>query len=79
MLVAQAQWLPNYAPQAIEAARKRLAEHEANGTQVKLLDTQGAARLHTRTVEEIASDAEAKASAKTSDKGVPVSSEEASH
>jgi alpha-galactosidase len=79
MLVAQAQWLPNYAPQAIEAARKRLAEHEANGTRVKLLDTQGVARLHTRTVEEIASDAEAKASAKTSDKGVPVSSEEASH
>jgi alpha-galactosidase len=54
MLVAQAQWLPNYAPDEIEAARARLEAHEANGTRVKLVQTEGAARLHTRTVEEMA-------------------------
>jgi alpha-galactosidase len=54
MLVAQAQWLPNYAPEAIEAARARLAAHVAHGTRVKLSQTEGAARLHTRTVEEMA-------------------------
>ena len=69
MLVAQAQWLPNYRPEDISAAEKRLAEHEANGTRVKLVQTEGAARLHTRTVEEIAADREARETAKTSDKG----------
>jgi alpha-galactosidase len=54
MLVAQAQWLPNYAPAEIEAASARLAAHEAAGTRVKLRQTQGAARLHTRTIEEMA-------------------------
>jgi alpha-galactosidase len=58
MLVAQAQWLPNYAQQ-IAAARDRLQTHEANGTRVKLRQTEGAARLHTRTVEEMARDKEA--------------------
>ena len=58
MLVAQAAWLPNYAPEAIEAARARLTAHEANGTRVKLRQTEGAARLHTRTVEEMARDSE---------------------
>ncbi|MEO8398138.1 MAG: alpha-galactosidase, partial [Chloroflexota bacterium] len=53
MLVAQAQWLPNYAA-SIEGARKRLAAHEANGTRVKMKQTEGAVRLHTRTVEELA-------------------------
>lgn len=52
MLVAQAQWLPNYADE-IDAARARLEAHEANGTRVKLHQTEGAARLHTRTVEEM--------------------------
>jgi alpha-galactosidase len=55
MLVAQAQWLPNYAGE-IEAARSRLEAHEANGTRVKLRQTEGVARLHTRTVEEMARD-----------------------
>jgi alpha-galactosidase len=55
MLVAQAQWLPNYAGE-IEAARTRLEAHEANGTRVKLSQTEGAARLRTRTVEEMARD-----------------------
>ncbi len=53
LLVAQAQWLPNYAHE-IDAARARLAAHEVNGTRVKLRETQGAARLPTRTVEELA-------------------------
>lgn len=69
LLVAQAEWLPNYATEDIEAARQRLAEHEANGTRVKLIETEGAARLHTRTVEELAKDKAAQATAKTSDKG----------
>ena len=69
MLVAQAEWLPNYAIEEIEAARQRLADYEANGTRVQLITTEGAARLHTRTVEELAADEAAKATARTSDKG----------
>ncbi|MBI5959838.1 MAG: alpha-glucosidase/alpha-galactosidase [Chloroflexi bacterium] len=53
MLVAQAEWLPNYANE-IEAARARLAAHVKDGSRVKLHQTEGAARLHTRTVEEMA-------------------------
>jgi len=53
MLVAQAQWLPNYSG-SIAGAQARLDAHEANGTRVKLRQTEGAARLHTRTVEEMA-------------------------
>src|SRR5690606_27951116 len=46
MLVAQAQWLPNYSPASIDAAKQRLLAHEANGTRVVLHDDwQGAARL----------------------------------
>jgi alpha-galactosidase len=56
MLVAQAEWLPQYA-EAIPAARARLADAERNGTRVKLRETQGAARLHTKTVEEMAAQA----------------------
>ncbi len=69
LLVAQAQWLPNYATEEIEAARQRLAAHEARGTRVKLLETVGAARLHTRSVEELARDKAAQEMARTSDKG----------
>ena len=47
MVVAQAQWLPQYAG-AIEAARTRLA----NST-VKTRDWQGAARKTVRSVEEL--------------------------
>lgn len=54
LLVAEAQWLPNYAASAIDAARARLAAHDASGTRVRLRSTQGAARLHTRSVEEMA-------------------------
>ncbi len=56
MLVAQARWLPQYRD-AIAAAGKRLAEARAAGT---LLPTRegyrGAARLHTRSVAEMAAD-----------------------
>lgn len=46
MLVAQAQWLPNYSPDAIASAEARLIDHETNGTRVQLRhDWQGAARL----------------------------------
>ena len=69
LLVAQAEWLPNYATAEIEAARQRLAAHEARGTRVKLLDTKGAARLQTRSVAELADDKLAQATARTSDKG----------
>ena len=69
MLVAQAQWLPQYAKE-IPAAKARLAEHEQRGTRVKLRQTTGAVRLHVKTVEELARDkAEARANASAADKG----------
>ncbi len=69
MLVAQAEWLPNYAD-SIPAARERLAAHERNGTRVALREWRGAARLETRTVAQMAQDrAEARANADAADKG----------
>jgi alpha-galactosidase len=69
MLIAQAQWLPQYAAE-IPAAQARLAEAEASGKRVKTLDTQGVARLHTKTVAEMAADkAAASANAGAADKG----------
>jgi alpha-galactosidase len=69
MLVAQARWLPQYADE-IPAAALRLAKAEAAGARVKLWDWEGAARLHTKTVEEMAADrAAAMANAAASDKG----------
>ncbi|MCY4246779.1 MAG: alpha-glucosidase/alpha-galactosidase, partial [Chloroflexi bacterium] len=53
MLVAQAQWLPNYAPAEVAAAQQRLERHEAAGTRVQLRQTQGAARLRARSIEEL--------------------------
>lgn len=69
LLVAQAEWLPNYATAAIEAARARLKQHERSGTRVALRETAGAARLPTRSVEQLAADKLAQATARTSDKG----------
>lgn len=70
MLVAQRQWLPNYKPADIDAAAARLAAHEKSGTRVKLLNTQGAARIHTKTVAEMAQDKEAsRKNAQAADKG----------
>jgi len=69
MLVAQAQWLPNYEAE-IPAAKARLEQAERNGTRVKLAQTAGAARLHTKTVEEMAADRQAAAAnASAADKG----------
>ena len=69
MLVAQAEWLPQYAGQIKDAAR-RLDDAEADGTRVKRVETEGAARLHTATVEEMTAKAEeSRANAQAADKG----------
>jgi alpha-galactosidase len=69
MLVAQAEWLPNFAHE-IGNAKARLDKAERNGTRVRLVQTQGAARLHTKTVEEMSADkAAAVANAAAADKG----------
>ncbi len=68
MLVAQAEWLPNYVA-SIPAARERLAAHERAGTRVALRNWRGAARLATRSVEELALEREAaRASADAADR-----------
>ncbi|MCL5995306.1 MAG: alpha-glucosidase/alpha-galactosidase, partial [Chloroflexi bacterium] len=69
MLVAQAKWLPQY-KDAVPAAQQRLDDAVKSGTRVHLIETQGAARLHTKTVEEMAAAAvEARANAAAADKG----------
>ena len=69
MLVAQAEWLPQYAAE-IPQAKSRLALAEKTGQRVKMVETQGAARLHTKTVEEMAADRDASAAnAAAADKG----------
>ncbi len=70
MLVAQAEWLPQYKA-AVPAAARRLDEATAGNTRVKLLeDFHGAARLHTKTVDEMAAQKEeARANAQAADKG----------
>jgi alpha-galactosidase len=69
LLVAQAQWLPQYAAE-IPAAAARLAEAARNGMRVKTRAWQGAARLHVKTVEEMAANAAtARANAAAADKG----------
>lgn len=57
MLVAQAEWLPQYADEIL-LAKARLEQAEADGTRVKLTETTGAARLHVKTVEEMAQNKE---------------------
>ncbi len=52
MLVAQAEWLPQYKDE-VSHAHQRLEDAAQHGTRVKLVQTQGAARLHTRTIEEM--------------------------
>jgi len=69
MLVAQAQWLPQYKHE-IPRAKVRLLEAQRNGTRVKTVQTQGAARLHTRTIEEMTLEKEeARRLAQAADKG----------
>ena len=68
MLIAQAEWLPQFAAE-IPAARARLEQAEKNGTRLKTREFSGAARLHTRSVEEMAHHkAEARANAAAADK-----------
>ncbi len=48
MLVAQAEWLSQYADE-IPAAKARLESHVANGMRIKTMeDFEGMARLHTK-------------------------------
>jgi alpha-galactosidase len=69
MLVAQSEWLPQYAGEIAKAA-KRLDDAVAAGKRVNLVETEGAARLHTKTVEEMGQQkAEARANAQAADKG----------
>lgn len=69
MLVAQAQWLPQYRDEIPKAAA-RLAEAERTGRRVRLVETRGAARLAVKSVEELAQDkAAARANAAAADKG----------
>ena len=58
MLIEEAEWLPQYAEE-IERAKERWAKAEAEGTLIPPIITEGAARLHTKTVEEMAKDKEA--------------------
>jgi alpha-galactosidase len=75
MLVAQAQWLPQYR-NAVPQAEKRLAEAVKNGTRVRLRQTSGAARIPVKSVAEMAQDAaEARANAGAADKGKMTKSE----
>ena len=69
LLVAQAQWLPQYAD-LISAARQRLAQADANGTRIRTMTTQGVARIAVRSADEMAQDAEnMRRLAATADKG----------
>jgi len=69
LLIAQEKWLPQYQDE-IPRARERLEEAVLTGTRVKLSETSGAARLHIKTVEEMARDKEAaRANAAAADKG----------
>ena len=68
MLIAQEQWLPQYAEE-IARAKERWAKAEADGTLIPPIVTEGAARLHTKTVEEMAlAQEEARKNAQEADK-----------
>lgn len=58
MLIAQEQWLPQYADE-IAKAKERWAKAESEGKLIPAKITEGAARLHVKTVEEMAKDKEA--------------------
>ncbi|MCR4622628.1 MAG: alpha-glucosidase/alpha-galactosidase [Clostridiales bacterium] len=58
LLIEEAEWLPQYALE-IEKAKQRMAERRLNGTFIPPIVTEGAARLHTKTVEEMLKDREA--------------------
>ncbi len=58
LLIEEAQWLPQYAEE-IERARQRVAKAKEEGRFIPPILTEGAARLHTKTVEEMRLDREA--------------------
>ncbi len=58
MLIEEAEWLPQYAEE-IERAKARIAKAKAEGTYIQPIITRGAARLHTKTVDEMRADREA--------------------
>lgn len=58
MLIAQAQWLPQY-QQEIAGARERLAAHERAGTRIHRTETRGAARKQIKSIDEMAGEKEA--------------------
>jgi len=69
MLVALAPWLPQYKAE-IPAAKKRLQDHEKNGTRVTLHKGRGAARIEAKTVAEMSAKAdESRKNAAAADKG----------
>ncbi len=69
MLVAQAEWLPQFRSET-GGAKKRLSAHTAAGTRVKLRAGRGAARLDVRGLKELARDrGAARANAAAADKG----------
>jgi alpha-galactosidase len=69
MLIAQAQWLPQYKNE-VSHAIQRLEDAVQHGTRVRTIETQGAARLHTKTIEEmLQNQVEARANAAATDKG----------
>jgi hypothetical protein len=69
LLTAQRRWLPQYQPADLDAAAGRLAEHEKNGTRVRRVQGHGAARLPTKTVAEMARQAQrARQNARAADK-----------
>ena len=55
MLIEEAEWLPQYADE-IERAKARIERAKADGTFIEPIITEGAARLHTKTVEEMMQD-----------------------
>ncbi len=69
MLIEEAEWLPQYKDD-IEQAKARMAQAKQDGTWIPPIQTQGAARLHTKSVDEMAQDrAKARANAAEADKG----------
>lgn len=69
MLIAQAPWLPQYAKE-IDSATERLQRHEQQGTRVQLSNSRDAARVKTRTVEEMSQSCEqARSNSQAADKG----------
>ena len=57
-LIEEAEWLPQYAEE-IERAKVRIEKAKQDGSYIPPIVTKGAARLHTKTVEEMQADREA--------------------